>query len=121
MKTIYTLLILSLFLVKTALAAEFIDSTDDIPIAPGLIQKYGNDDVSFANDEARFVEVYLSGEKVKFNNISTFYIQTLPQMGWHFIYKNKNAIHFERDGEQLDIVRENESPLLIRITLKSKS
>lgn len=103
-----------------ASAAEFIEGMEDIPAAPAMQQVPGND-VSFGNDESRFVEAYLSGKKASFKKVSDFYRETLPQLGWHFTGQDKNSLHFERDGERLDIVCEKAAPLLIRITLKSKN
>ena len=104
----------------SAAAAEFIEGMEDIPAAPAMQQVPGND-VSFGNDESRFVEAYLSGKKASFKKVSDFYLETLPQLGWHFTGQDKNSLHFERDDERLDIVREKTAPLLIRITLKSKN
>jgi hypothetical protein len=87
---------------------------------PGMSQ-LPNDNISFGNDESRFVEAYLSGRKTDFSAVAAFYEETLPQLGWHLTGRESGSLRFERDGERLDIVREKKRPLLIRITLKSKN
>lgn len=100
-------------------ASEFIEGLDDVPVMQGLKQMQSNN-ISFGNSEIRFVEAYLSGKKASFSAVVRFYKETLPQLGWHFIGQQGNILHFERDTELLDIAREKKSPLLVRITLKSK-
>ena len=117
---IFFLSILGMLAATAADAAEFIDGMDDVPVAEGLTQTEENN-VSFANDETRFVEVYLSGENISFAKVADFYRQTLPQLGWRPRGQENGVVRFERDGESLDIVREQTQPLLVRITLKNKN
>lgn len=100
-------------------AADFIDGLEDLPVMPGMSQQ-PNDNISFGNSESRFVETYLSGNNVSFAAVAAFYAETLPQLGWHLTGRENSGLHFERDGEKLDIIREKLKPLLVRITLKSK-
>lgn len=100
-------------------AAEFIDGLEDIPIADDFVQ-IENDDVSFGNEESRFIETYISSDKSSFNEVKIFYINTLPQMGWGILKNNAKLISFERESEVLEIAKESDKPLLVRITLKSK-
>lgn len=106
--------------VRWAVAQEFIEGFDDIPVMSGLYQLQ-NDNISFGNEETRLVEAYLTGKKVSFTDIAAFYTETLPQLGWNLVAKQNNKLLFEREDERLDIVCEQKSPLLIRITLKSKN
>ncbi len=117
---IFFLSVLGMLAATAADAAEFIDGMDDVPVAEGLTQTEENN-VSFANDETRFVEVYLSGENISFAKVADFYRQTLPQLGWRPRGQENGVVRFERDGESLDIVREQTQPLLVRITLKNKN
>ena len=117
---IFFLSVLGMLAATAADAAEFIDGMDDVPVAEGLTQTEENN-VSFANDETRFVEVYLSGENISFAKVADFYRQTLPQLGWRPRGQENVVVRFERDGESLDIVREQTQPLLVRITLKNKN
>ena len=101
-------------------AAPFIEGFEDIPIPQGMTQTE-SDNISFGNEETRLVEAYLTGSKTQFKDVEAFYMNTLPQLGWTFQGKQGNAISFYRDGEKLDIVREQKSPLLVRITIKSQN
>ena len=123
LKQIFYLLTLALFVVLwsySVSASQFIEGIDDVPIMEDMEQLHANN-VSFGNNDIRFVEAYFSDKKAKFSQVAQFYQETLPQLGWKFIEKRKNHLTFERDSETLDIVEENKSPLLVRITLKSKN
>ena len=41
-------------------------------------------------------------------------------MGWQKKHKNNQKISFERDGETLEISKESEKPLILRLVVKSK-
>lgn len=101
-------------------AAGFIDGFEDIPMPAGMHQM-PNDNLSFGNEESRLVEAYLTGGKSSFKAIEEFYLDTLPQLGWHFRGKAGNSLSFDRDGERLDVVRESVLPLVVRITVKSQN
>ena len=116
LKIFYILLII---MSSSAFATEFIEGMDDIPL-PAMMKQIHSADISFGNNESRFNEAYLSSEKVSFNSVSNFYKDTLPQLGWKFVFQKENALHFERDMEILDIAVEKNKPLLVRVTLKSK-
>lgn len=122
MKKIYKLLVIILFC-NAALAlpagAEFVEGIEDIPVMGGLHQLH-NDNVAFGNEEARFVEAYFSSPKLTFKQVGRFYRDTLPQLGWKLVKDSRRELLFERDMENLRIVGERTSPLLLRITLTSK-
>ena len=92
---------------------------EDIPL-PQNVTQIDNGSLSFDNEEIRFFESYLSAEKQKFGNIIKFYNETLPQMGWQKKSSNTHKILFERDGESLEISKESEKPLILRLIVKSK-
>ena len=123
MKNFYKLIVMSCIalacFIMPALAVDFVEGMEDLPIMDGM-EQIQNDNISFGNEETRFVEAYFSGKGIKFRRVETFYKETLPQLGWGFINKKGNVLHFERDMEILDIAQEKASPLLVRITLKSK-
>ena len=121
-KTKYFLLtlLLSAFLSAGAFATSFVEGIEDIPLMDGLIQQKAEENVSFGNEESRFIETYLSSKTITFKQVEKFYTDTLPQLGWKLDKKDKNSLYFFRDGEVLEIVRENGKSLLIRVTLKSK-
>ena len=99
--------------------AAFIEGLEDIPVMDGL-QQAANDNISFGNEESRFVEVVLTSATSKFANVRNFYTSTLPQMGWIFQGQRDNTLLFEREGEVIEISAESKEPLTIRITVKSK-
>lgn len=100
-------------------ATEFIEGLEDIPIIDGFTQ-VDNNTVSFGNEESRLIETYISSKKATFKEAQNFYAKTLPQMGWKILKNTFESISFERENEILEIVRENQKPLLVRITLKSR-
>ena len=51
--------VLWLTLTGPAAAAEFVDGIEDVPVMNGMHQVQSNN-ISFGNDEIRFVEAYLS-------------------------------------------------------------
>ena len=105
-------------------AASFIEGMDDIPLPEGLSQ-ITQDDISFGNEETRLLEAYLTAPKNQnakklFQSVGEFYQESLPQLGWIYQGNRGNNLLFYREGETLEVVKENDQPLLIRITLKTK-
>ena len=58
--------------------------------------------------------------KMRFSKIGDFYRESLPQLGWIYQGNRGNDLLFYRDGETLELVRESVSPLIVRITVKTK-
>lgn len=109
-----------------AKATQFIDGMDDVPVPDGMTQ-ITQDDFSFGNEETRLLEAYLTESrtkgksvKLRFSKIGEFYQESLPQLGWIYQGNRGNDLLFYRDGETLEVVRESASPLIIRITIKTK-
>lgn len=117
MKKIYVLLMF-LFLPNLSTAA-FIEGLEDVPVMDGLHQ-IQNDSIAFGNEESRLVEAVLTSESANFHQVENFYINTLPQMGWIYQGKRESSLVFEREGETIEIIKEQKKPLLVRITVKSK-
>ena len=113
------LVLLSLVLSFTKVEAAFVEGLEDLPVMEGLVQE-PNDAISFGNEESRLVEAVLTGKKLTFDKVKTFYKNTLPQMGWTYQGMRENTIIFEREGEVVEISKEDSDPLKIRITVKSK-
>ena len=57
----------------------------------------------------------------EFYDVKAFYEATLPQLGWAKKNSGKRKSSFEREGEILEISEETPSPLIVRITVKSKN
>ena len=118
----FCFLLLVFYLNANIASAEnnrFIDGIEDVPLMNGLVQK-NEDTISFGNEEARFVEVYLISPKFGFKKIEKFYKESLPQLGWIYQGTEDDTIIFYREGEVLSIHKENNKPLKIRITVKNK-
>ena len=118
-KHIVILFIISFFIVFSS-HASFVEGLEDIPL-PEKVTQIENGSLSFGNEEIRLFEAYFSAEKQNFADIVKFYNETLPQMGWQKKSKNKQNILFERDGETLEITKESEKPLILRLVVKSKN
>ncbi len=100
-------------------AEQFVEGMDDVPMLEGMHQ-ISQDDVSFGNEETRLLEAYFNAPKLKFSAIADFYNESLPQLGWIYQGNRGNNLLFYRDGETLEVVRESVSPLIVRITVKTK-
>ena len=116
-----------LLLCHSANATQFIDGMEDVPLPDGMAQ-ITQDDFSFGNEETRLLEAYLTesqtskskSAKLHFTKIGEFYQESLPQLGWIYQGNRGNDLLFYRDGETLEVVRESVSPLIVRITVKTK-
>ena len=107
---IFLFCFLSLVSVSTAKDIKFIDGLEDVPLMSGLEQNTYNT-VSFGNEEARFIESYLTSTKVGFKAVEKFYTESLPQLGWVYQGTADNSIIFYRDGESLTFHKESSKPL----------
>lgn len=108
-----------LFIGAANAGERFVDGMDDVPLMDGLSQ-ITQDDLSFGNEETRLLEAYLSAKNMKFSKVSSFYQSSLPQLGWIYQGNRGNDLLFYREGEILELVRESVSPLIVRITIKTK-
>lgn len=108
-----------MFSAFSANAANFVEGMDDVPLPEGLNQ-ITQEDISFGNEETRLLEAYFSSHKIKFKKVADFYKESLPQLGWIYQGNRGNDLVFYREGETLEVVRESVSPLIIRITVKTK-
>jgi hypothetical protein len=102
---------------------RFIDGLEDVPLMKGLTQDTEKT-ISFGNEETRLLEAYLTVSagkpKTDFNKIADFYKESLPQLGWIYQGNRGNDLLFYREGETLEVVKENHTPLMVRITVKTK-
>lgn len=118
-KTLLILTFITAYIWSFSVKASFVEGLEDIPLPAGVVQ-IENGSLSFGNEEIRLFEAYFSAEKQNFKDIAKFYIETLPQMGWQKKDNNNQKISFERDGESLEISKESEKPLMLRLVVKSK-
>ncbi len=120
MKRIGCFLIIMFLSVSAAFAGAFVEGMEDIPLLEGL-EQITKDDISFGNEETRLVEAYVTAKKLKFSEVAAFYESSLPQLGWNYQGNRGDSLLFYRDGENLEVVKETANPLIVRITLKTKS
>ena len=113
------LVLTGMFCTAPAVNAAFVAGLEDIPM-PGGLNQVENGNLSFGNEEIRLIEVYLTSENLSFEEVSRFYLETLPQMGWQLKKEKKQKLLFEREGETLEISKESAKPLIVRLTVKSK-
>lgn len=118
-KILLFLILITIHILPFRAKASFVEGLEDIPLPSGVVQ-VENGSLSFGNEEIRLFESYFSADKQKFETITKFYEETLPQMGWQKKDKNNQKIFFERDGETLEISKESEKPLILRLVVKSK-
>lgn len=74
-------LVISVWLVGTAVSTEFLRYVEDLPLAPGLVEDTSAITV-FDKPNGRIVETRASGRLSSVAGVMTFYRETLPQLGW---------------------------------------
>ncbi len=63
---------------------SFFSVISDLPVMPGLSEVTGSA-VKFSTPQGRILEISASGKsgaKLRENDVRSFYLQTLPQLGW---------------------------------------
>ncbi len=80
-----------------ARADEFVPGTEDLPLMPGLALIDGSSLV-FDKPEGRIVEAQAKGKLARYD-VTRFYAQTLPQLGWNAAGTNL----WRREGERLKL------------------
>ncbi len=94
----FTTLLLLIFALgpQSAMAEnQFLSAIDDLPLMDGLNEVDGGV-MAFDSPSGRIVEVLTMG-KVEKDDVSDFYSQTLPQLGW----TETGPGQFSREGELL--------------------
>ena len=95
-----SLAVLALLLLPPVLAGAgeaFLTAIEDVPLAPGLAEQ-ATGGMVFDSPMGRIVEAVANGT-VPADEISHFYTQTLPQLGWN----DAGKMTFKRDNETLRI------------------
>jgi len=92
-------------------ATEFLRAIDDVPLVSGLTETA--DPVVFESDQGRVVRTSAEGH-VGGAEISSFYSQTLPALGWKPVGGETGV--FERESERLTLrVREPAKNAPVRV------
>jgi hypothetical protein len=100
-------------------ATEFLRAIDDVPLPFGLVE--AADPVVFESDLGRVVRTSAEGN-LGSGEISSFYAQTLPALGWKAV-AGADGDAFERENERLTLrVREpaNRAPIRVEFELVVK-
>ena len=97
LKSTSQLLALLLFMAGATAQGLFFSAIDDLPLMDGLNEVEGGSMV-FDSLSGRIVEALSTG-KVTRQQVTRFYSETLPQLGWLEIIPG----HFVREGEALKI------------------
>ncbi len=119
MKKYQAVLLLVCALLCRNVQAAFVEGLEDFPVPEGL-EQIENASLNFGNEEIRLVEVYMTSEKLNFKQVTGFYKDTLPQLGWKKISESAKRCSFERENEVVEISAETLKPLVINLVLKSK-
>lgn len=121
MKKLLIIFVMVNLFIFGAAAADFIDGFEDIPLIEGFRQ-LDNQGFSFGNEESGYTEVVLEAKKHKtFDDVSEFYAEILPKLGWNLKSQGKTNLIFMRDDNTLEISRQKIKPLKISISLKSEN
>jgi len=96
-------------------AADFLAAIDDVPLMQGMTEQ--PDPVVFESDQGRVIRT--SAEcQIGGSYISSFYIASLPALGWKRI-DSDTSLAFERENERLNInVREPASSRPVTVSFE---
>jgi hypothetical protein len=100
--------------VSLALAdTTFVAGVDDLPLMPGLTEVPGAGTV-FDKPGGRIVEAYATGRGIDVEQVTRFYVASLPQLGW----QHRGNLLFERAKERLQLtLNEDAGTLTVRFDL----
>jgi hypothetical protein len=99
-RNLFAVVCLTLAPLVAGAGEAFLTAIEDVPLAPGLTEQ-ATGGMVFDSPTGRIVEAVASGT-VPAEQISAFYAQTLPQLGW----SNAGKMTFKRENETLRITIE---------------
>ena len=106
---------------SSSFATGFLNGFEDIPLMSGFKQ-ISNQDFSFGNEETGYTETIITAQKkFHFNEIRTFYYNSLPTLGWEIKNNDSNKLIFSRERDILEISQIQKQPLKLLISLKRKN
>jgi hypothetical protein len=88
-------------LAQTKAAQEFVQGSQDIPLATNL-EKTIDEAVDFDSNSGSIISSSYKNKSSK-DEVKEFYAKTLPDMGWQQIKNLENKLIFKREKEQLEI------------------
>jgi imidazoleglycerol phosphate synthase glutamine amidotransferase subunit HisH len=80
---------------------DFVQGSEDIPLLVGM-EKISDGTLGFDSASGSIITSSYS-TNIEQKKIKTFYLQTLPQMGWNITRNAENSINFKREKENLEI------------------
>ena len=88
----------------TVRAEPFLTGIADVPLPPDYVEQAA-DIVVFDTVNGRVIAVEAYGPRRTIEEIQSFYLETMPSLGWHTKVSStgKNILTFDRDGENLTI------------------
>lgn len=96
-------------------ATEFLKAIDDVPLVAGLAEL--PEPVVFESDQGRVVRTSAEGN-VGGSEISSFYLASLPALGWKRT-EDLNALSFVRENEELNLqIREPANNAPVRVSFE---
>ena len=96
-------------------ATEFLKAIDDVPLVFGLAEL--PEPMVFESDQGRVVRTAAEGN-VSASEISSFYIASLPALGWKRV-DDPNRLSFQRENEELNIaIREPASARPVTVSFE---
>jgi len=96
---------------------QFVEGSQDIPLATGLTKSANDDDLGFDSIGGSVISIAYKNEGEK-DGVKDFYLKTLPQLGWKIVKANEfsslDTLDFMRDKEKLEIefITENQMNLV---------
>lgn len=112
MKAFCSLFLFLLFAMPVLAAAEtkpaFFEALYDVPVMPGL-SEFKDQAMLFDKPNGRIASVVAGSEKLKPADVSRFYNETMPQMGWQKTSENQ----YVRGHDRLVIEVVSKPPLTI--------
>jgi hypothetical protein len=94
-------------------AADFLKAIEDVPLPAGMAEQ--GEPLVFESEQGRVVRTSAEGQ-VGAAEISSFYAQSLPALGWK---PSADGASYERENERLTIaIREPASVRPVRITFE---
>ena len=108
MRKLLAMLMILLCPALACAAGTFLAGIEDVPLPPGFAENQSAG-VLFDSPSGRIIEAVASGNGL-IDQVSAFYAQTLPQLGWTRISDNE----FRSDSETLRLTfDQSKKPLLI--------
>ena len=96
------------------IAQKYVPGTEDLPVYEGF-QPIDSKNIVYDSESGRIVDASYSAQNVAMQDVSSFYSETLPQLGWH----KKKPLEYVRDGESLKVkVSEKNGVVFLKFVIR---